>query len=62
VLGAVSVKHAEPGVVVHTSNPSTSEAETGGLQVQGQTMLHSETLSQKSSKRVGAKKNNPQEK
>jgi hypothetical protein len=31
-----------PGVVVHTYNPSTWEAETGCSQVQGQFGLHSE--------------------
>jgi hypothetical protein len=33
--------------VVHTSNPSTLEAEAGGSQVQDQPGLHSQTLSQK---------------
>jgi hypothetical protein len=31
-----------PGVVVHTGNPSTWEVKAGGLQIQGQTGLHSE--------------------
>lgn len=34
------------GVVVHTYNPSTQGAEAGGL-LQGQSELHSETLSLK---------------
>jgi hypothetical protein len=34
-------------VVVHAGNPSTWEAETGGLRIQSQPMLHSKTLSQK---------------
>jgi hypothetical protein len=34
----------ESDVVVHTCNPSTWEAKTEGLWVQGQPMLHSETL------------------
>jgi hypothetical protein len=33
----------EPGMVVHTCNPSTLEADTGEYQVPGQ--RHSETLS-----------------
>ena len=33
-----------PGTVAHTCNPSTLEAETGGLQVQGQSQEFSETL------------------
>jgi hypothetical protein len=36
------------GAVVHFCNPSTLEAEAGGLQFQGQHGLHSEKLSQKS--------------
>jgi hypothetical protein len=36
-----------PGVVVHTSNPST---QAGGLQVQGQPGLHGKTPSQKKKK------------
>jgi hypothetical protein len=35
------------GMVVHSCNPSTWEAEAGGLRVQGQPWLHNETLSQK---------------
>ena len=35
----------EPGLVAHTCNPSTWEAETGGSQVQDQTQQFSETLS-----------------
>jgi hypothetical protein len=38
---------SEQGVVVHAFNPSTQEAEAGGLQVQGQPGLHSETLPHK---------------
>ena len=33
--------------MTHTYNPRTWEAEVGGLQVRGQTELHSEPLSQK---------------
>jgi hypothetical protein len=36
-------------MVAHTSNPSTGEAEAGGLRVQGQPGLHIETLSQNKS-------------
>jgi hypothetical protein len=36
-----------PGMVVHICNHSTQEAEAGGLKVQGQTGLPSETLFQK---------------
>jgi hypothetical protein len=36
----------KPGVVVHVSNPSTQEAGAGGYQVQGQSGLHTEILSQ----------------
>jgi hypothetical protein len=36
-----------PGVVVHVYNPSTWEANTGGLGVQSQPGLYSKTLSQK---------------
>jgi hypothetical protein len=32
------------GMVVHTCNPSTWEAEAGGLRVQSQPGLHSNTL------------------
>jgi hypothetical protein len=35
------------GVVAHTCNPSTSEAEAGGWRVEGQLGLHNKTLSQK---------------
>jgi hypothetical protein len=35
------------GMVAHTCGPSTWEAETKGMLVQGQPGLHSETLSQK---------------
>jgi hypothetical protein len=34
-------------MVFHTYNPSTREAEAGGLQVQGHLVLHIETLPQK---------------
>jgi hypothetical protein len=34
-------------MVVHTYNPSSWEAKTGGCRVQGQCRLHCETLSQK---------------
>jgi hypothetical protein len=34
-------------VVVHACNPSTWEAGTGGLRVQGQSGMHGETLAQK---------------
>jgi hypothetical protein len=33
--------------MVHACNPSTQEDKTGGLKVQGQVELQSETLSQK---------------
>jgi hypothetical protein len=33
-------------LVVHTSNTSTGEAEAEGSQVQGQSVLHNETLPQ----------------
>ena len=36
---------SQPGVVVHTYNPSTWEAKTGGSQVQNQPQQLSETLS-----------------
>jgi hypothetical protein len=36
--------------MVHACNPSTQEVEAGGLRVQGQPELHSETLSQKQNK------------
>jgi hypothetical protein len=36
-----------PGMVAHTSNPSSWETEAGRLQVWSQAELHSETLSQK---------------
>ena len=35
----------EPGVVAHACNPSTWEADTGGLQVRGQSQLLSEASS-----------------
>jgi hypothetical protein len=35
------------GVVIHSCNPSTQEAEAEGLRVQGQPGLHSKTLFQK---------------
>jgi hypothetical protein len=38
-------------VVVHVFNPSTSEAEAEGLQVQSHSGLHSETMSQKTKER-----------
>jgi hypothetical protein len=31
-----------PDVIAHACNPSTVEAEEGGLRVQGQSVLHSE--------------------
>jgi hypothetical protein len=34
------------GMVLHICNPSTCEAEAGGLKVQSQYGVHSETLSQ----------------
>jgi hypothetical protein len=36
---------SQPGVVVHTCNPSTGEAEAGGWRVQDHSGLHSKTLS-----------------
>jgi hypothetical protein len=42
------IKHIlKPSVMVQVCNPSTREAKAGGLQVQGQPGLYSETLSQK---------------
>jgi hypothetical protein len=38
--------HPWPGVVEHTCNPSTQEAEAEGLPVPGQPEPHSKTLSQ----------------
>jgi hypothetical protein len=40
------------GMVVHTFNLSTQEAEAGGSQVGGQSGLHSKTLSQKTNKQT----------
>jgi hypothetical protein len=40
-------KFAKRDEIVHAFNPSIREDETGGLQVQGQSELHSETLSEK---------------
>jgi hypothetical protein len=44
VLGKLNIhmhkNGAGPGMVVHTCNPSTLEAEAGGLQVQGQPGLY----------------------
>jgi hypothetical protein len=37
----------ELGMVVHICNPSTQETEAGGVKVQGQSGLHSETFSKK---------------
>jgi hypothetical protein len=37
-----------------TCNPSTQEAEAGGLRVQGQSALHNETLFKKIKKRVNS--------
>ena len=46
--------YLEPGVVAHTCNPSTWEAETGGSQAGGQPGQLSETLTQnKKTKRAG---------
>jgi hypothetical protein len=42
----MSKKENKLGVVLHACNSSTGEAETGGLQVQDRTGLHSENLSQ----------------
>jgi hypothetical protein len=41
-----------PGVVAHTCNLSTREAEAGGSQVQGQPRPYSETLTQKTNKQT----------
>jgi hypothetical protein len=49
-------KNHEPGLLVYTCNSSTWEAETGGLQIQGQPGLHSESLSQKKKKERKEKK------
>jgi hypothetical protein len=40
---------------VNTCNPSTEEAEVGGLWVQGQPVLHSKTLPQNTSKQTNKK-------
>ena len=40
----------QPGVVAHACNPSTWEAETGGLQVRSQPQQFSETLFQNKKK------------
>jgi hypothetical protein len=45
-------KFLEPGVVVHALNPSTQDAEVGGLWVWSQPELYSKTLSQKKKKKV----------
>lgn len=37
----------EPGMVIHTYNPSTQEPKARELQVRGHSALHSEILSQK---------------
>jgi hypothetical protein len=37
----------DPSMVVHAGNSSFQEAESEGCKVQGQPVLHSETLSQK---------------
>jgi hypothetical protein len=42
--------YTEPGMVVHSCNPSIAEYKVGGFGVQGQPGLHSETLSQKKKK------------
>jgi hypothetical protein len=39
-----------PGLVIYARNLSTQQAEAGGFQVQGQSGLHSKTLSQKINK------------
>ena len=44
VLLANSKEHCEQGVVAHSCNPSTWEAETGGSQVRGQPQLLREAL------------------
>jgi hypothetical protein len=41
----------ELGVVAHTCNSSTWEAEVGGQRVQGQPALHNETYLKKKEKR-----------
>jgi hypothetical protein len=46
------MKELEPGIVVHTYNSRTLEAEAGGLQLQGQAGLYSETLHKKMNGRV----------
>jgi hypothetical protein len=43
---------SELGLVAHMYNPSTWEAEVGGLEVQTQPGLHSETLFKKKKKRI----------
>jgi hypothetical protein len=46
-VSKVVEKTRQLGMLMHTSNLSTREAELGGSGVQGQPALHSEILSQK---------------
>jgi hypothetical protein len=41
------------GIVVHICNPSTQEVETGKLRVRGQPGVHTENLSQTTTKLLG---------
>jgi hypothetical protein len=47
----------EPGMVVHTYDPSPQEAEGGGSIVQGQPGLYNKTLSQTTATKMHASKN-----
>jgi hypothetical protein len=49
-LSSKNKKTLRADMVVHTFNPHTQEAETGGLPVEGQAELHSKTLSQEQKK------------
>jgi hypothetical protein len=49
-------KKSEESVVTHIYNPSTQEAEAGGLQVQCQPELYSETLSERKTVSQGGRK------
>jgi hypothetical protein len=46
------------GIVVHNCNPSTLEAEGGGLRVWNQPGLHNKTLSQNKNKNKNKQNNN----
>jgi hypothetical protein len=54
----LEIKQIKLGVVVHTCNLSTLEAEEGRLKVQGQPGPHSKALSQKQKNKKKMKSNN----